>query len=265
VSDLDASAIAAALAALDPAAPNRPLSVAASTGSTNDDARRAAHAGAPHGAAFLADAQTQGRGRGGHRWHSPPGANLYLSLVLRPRIPAAAVAPITLALGLAVAAVVERALRCAAAPPAEVKIKWPNDVIAGDRKLAGVLVEGQLRGDAVQSLIAGVGLNVHTRHFPAELEHRATSLALLGCAGARREVLAAELLLALEEACARYEARRLAPFADDLARRDWLRGRRVSAGEAIGIAAGVDEEGRLLLCGDDGAVRSVVAGEVTVL
>ena len=145
------------------------------------------------------------------------------------------------------------------------KLKWPNDVIAGGRKLAGVLVEGQLRGDAVQSSIAGVGLNVHARRFPAEIEHRATSLALLGCAGARREVLAAELLLALEEACARYEARRLAPFAGDLERRDWLRGRRVSAGEAVGIAAGIDEEGRLLLRGEDGVVRAVVAGEVTVL
>jgi BirA family biotin operon repressor/biotin-[acetyl-CoA-carboxylase] ligase len=260
VSGLSAEVIARALDERG-ASVGRPLSVVARTGSTNDDARRAALAGAPHGAAFLADAQTAGRGRGGHVWHSPPGDNLYLSVILRPRIPASAVAPIGLALGVAVAQVAERALLGAA----EVRLKWPNDVLAEGRKLAGLLVEGQLRGDVVQGLVAGVGLNVHARSFPAEIEGRATSLALLGRGEVRREALAAELLYALGVAAARFEASRLAPFAGELARLDWLRGRRVLIGASSGTGAGMDGEGRLLVRGDDGAVRAVVAGEVSVL
>src|SRR4029077_8364386 len=131
----------------------RPLSVVPVTASTNDDARAAAAAGAPHRDAFLADAQTAGRGRGGHTWHSPPGENLYLSIVLRPRVPAGDIAPIALAIGVAVARAVEEAL----AGRAPVWLKWPNDVLAGPaeakRKLAGVLVEGQLRGAEVASLV----------------------------------------------------------------------------------------------------------------
>ena len=229
--------------------------------------------GAPHGAAFLADEQTAGRGRGGHRWHSPPGSNIYLSLLLRPQLPLAAAASITLACGLAVAAVVERALVDDAGAGAgagargaadAVALKWPNDVLAGGRKIAGVLVEAQLRGDAIQSLIIGVGLNVAERSFPPEIAERATSLALLGV-DAPREELAADLIASLGEVVARFEADHFAPFAGELARRDWLRGRRVRVGEVSGIAAGIDAEGRLLVEGDDGVLHPVVSGEVSVV
>ncbi|WP_438019693.1 biotin--[acetyl-CoA-carboxylase] ligase [Sorangium sp. So ce315] len=265
---LDARAIERELSRLD-ASLGRPLAVAAETASTNDDARSAAAAGAPHGAAFLADAQTQGRGRGGRSWHSPPGENLYLSVVLRPRLPASSVAPIALVMGLAVASVVERRLasserRVAPGDAAEVRLKWPNDVLAGGRKLAGILVEAQLRGDAVSSVIVGVGLNVHTSSFPPELSARATSLALLGAGGVPREVLAAELLQALGDAAARFEAERLAPFAADLARMDWLRDRRVEVAGVSGVAAGIDADGHLLVRGADGVLRAVAAGEVSV-
>ncbi|MGK3964727.1 biotin--[acetyl-CoA-carboxylase] ligase [Sorangium sp. So ce118] len=268
---LDAAAVERELSRLG-ASLGTPLAVAAETASTNDDARSAAAAGAPHGAAFLADAQTQGRGRGGRSWHSPPGENLYLSVVLRPGLPASSVAPIALVMGLAVASVVERRLASAArrgAPgegsAAEVRLKWPNDVLVGGRKLAGILVEAQLRGDAVSSVIVGVGLNVHASTFPPELAARATSLALLGIDDVPRELLAAELLQALGDAAARFEAGRLAPFAEDLARLDWLRGRRVDVAGVTGVAAGIDPEGHLLIHGADGVLRAVAAGEVSVL
>ncbi len=238
----------------------RPLSVASLTASTNDDARAAASAGAPHGAAFLADAQTAGRGRGGHTWHSPPGENLYLSMVLRPRVPALAVAPIALAVGVAVA----RALEATLAGRAPVWMKWPNDVLAGParRKLAGVLVEGQLRGGEVASLVAGVGVNVHAIAFPPEIAGRATSLALLGGEGLDRSALAARLLAAIGDAAARYEEDRLASFANDLARMDALRGERVEVAGVRGTGEGIDGEGRLLVRGEGGEVTAVVAGEV---
>ena len=256
----------------------RPLVVSPLTASTNDDARAAAEAGAPHGAAFLADAQTRGRGRGGHTWYSPPGENLYLSVVLRPRLPAASVAPITLAVGVAVARVLEAIL----AGRAPVRVKWPNDVLAGPpliegaegpaapkadrpRKLAGVLVEGQLRGGQVQGLVAGVGVNVHASSFPEEIAARATSLALLGGEGLDRSRLAAQLLGAIGAAVARFEEDRLASFAADLERLDGLRGARVEVAGVRGIAGGIDGEGRLLVLEGAGAATAVVSGEVTLL
>jgi BirA family biotin operon repressor/biotin-[acetyl-CoA-carboxylase] ligase len=236
----------------------RPLRVATVTASTNDDARAAAAAGAPHGAAFVADAQTAGRGRGGHTWHSPAGENLYLSLVLRPRVAAASVAPITLAVGVAVARALEGYAR--------VWVKWPNDVLAGPaarkRKLAGVLVEGQLRGDEVGSVIAGVGVNVHATSFPDEIAARATSLALLGGEGLDRSALAARLLAEIGAAVARFEEDRLASFAADLHRLDALRGSRVEVSEVRGVAEGIDGEGRLRVREESGKVTAVVSGEV---
>ncbi|KYG05623.1 biotin--acetyl-CoA-carboxylase ligase [Sorangium cellulosum] len=266
---LDAAAIERELARLG-APIGRPLAVAWETASTNDDARSAAAAGAPHGAAFLADAQIQGRGRGGRAWHSPPGENLYLSVVLRPGLPASSVAPIALVMGLAVASVVDRQLARLApgsrrGDGAEVRLKWPNDVLAGGRKLAGILVEAQLRGESVSSVIVGVGLNVHASSFPPELSGRATSLAMLGIDDVPRELLAAELLQAIGDAAARFEAGRLAPFAEDLARMDWLRGRRVEVAGVAGVAAGIDPEGHLLIRGGDGVLRAVAAGEVSVI
>lgn len=273
-SDLSAEAIALELDRL--ATPfGRPLSVVAVTASTNDDARAASAAGAPHGAAFLADAQTSGRGRGGHTWHSPPGENLYLSLVLRPRVPAAAVAPVTLAVGVAVARVLEGTLagpapvtRGDAASAPAIWVKWPNDVLAGPadrkRKLAGVLVEGQLRGAEVVSLVAGVGVNVHASGFPDEIAGRATSLALLGGQGLDRSILAARLLAAVGEAVAGFEKDRLASFSADLARLDALRGSTVEVSGVRGMAEGIDPEGRLLVRGEGGGVTPVVSGEVVL-
>jgi BirA family transcriptional regulator, biotin operon repressor / biotin---[acetyl-CoA-carboxylase] ligase len=242
----------------------RPVVVASLTGSTSDDARAAAAAGAPHGAAFLADAQTAGRGRGGHTWHSPPGENLYLSLILRPRVPAAALAPVTLGAGVAVARVLE-ALLAGLAP---VWVKWPNDVLAGPagrkRKLAGILVEGQLRGSEVVSLVAGVGVNVHATSFPGDLADRATSLALLGGEGLDRSVIAARLMAALGAAVRQFEVDRLASFSGDLDRLDALRGAQVEVAGVRGTAEGIDGEGRLVVREAGGEVRTVVSGEVVV-
>lgn len=275
----------------------RPLAIAMETGSTNDDARRAAAEGAPHGACFVADAQTAGRGRGGHAWHSPPGSNLYLSMVLRPTVPAGAVAPITLAVGLAVARVVARVVSGSIAAPgahrstdvegreraaageaegarsgaageplsrSEVRLKWPNDVLVDGRKIAGVLVEGQLRGDRVVSLIAGIGLNVRTVHFPPELEGRATSLALSGAGeqGLDRSLIAAGIIAEVGTVVRGYEAAGLGRWLDEIRAIDGLRGRAVEVGSLRGVGAGIDDAGRLLVRDAAGAVQAVASGEV---
>ncbi len=256
--DLDAAAIARAIAASG--GPARPIVVAPSTLSTNDDAKLAASTGAPDGAAFLAEMQTAGRGRGGHTWHSPASENLYLSVVVRPRVPAASIASITLAIGVSVADVLAARVGSRAA----VAVKWPNDVLAGGRKLAGVLVEGQLRGADVSSLIVGLGVNVHATEFPPELAARATSLALLGVDDRDRDrsALAAELILAIGVATRRFEHQRLAGFASAFARRDALLGQTVEVAGVRGTAIGIDVEGRLLVRDALGVTTAIVSGEV---
>ncbi len=181
---LTREAIADALARLAPGHAGEVV-VHASTGSTNDDARALAAQGCAHGSLVTADEQTRGRGRSGQRWHSPPGANVYLSIVLRPRLAPHLATPFTLAVGLVVAEVVESRIGRAAA------LKWPNDVLVGGRKIAGVLVEAQIRGDRLASLVVGVGLDVETRDFPPPLDAIATSLAELGAVDRDRSTLVA--------------------------------------------------------------------------
>jgi BirA family biotin operon repressor/biotin-[acetyl-CoA-carboxylase] ligase len=241
----------------------RPATIAASTASTNDDARAAAKAGAPHGAVFIADAQTSGRGRAGHTWHSPPGENIYLSLLLRPAWPAPRLQSATLAVGVAVADVVDAELPDSAL---RASIKWPNDVEHERRKLGGILVEAQLRGGEISSLVVGVGLNVRTDSFPNELADRATSLARIGVRLLNRSVIAARLVASMDRALTKFGEQGLAPFAAELARRDALRGAKVQAGTGVvGRASGIDAEGRLVVCTEAGETIPVVAGEAVVL
>jgi BirA family biotin operon repressor/biotin-[acetyl-CoA-carboxylase] ligase len=248
--------IAAELAALGSSV-GRPLAVVATTGSTNDDARAAAREGAPHGAAFVADAQTEGRGRSDRRWHSPAGENVYLSVLLLPRELIASPA-LSLAIGLGVAAVVDAHL-----DPPRARIKWPNDVYVDDKKVAGILVEASSQGAAPPAIVVGVGLNVLGRRFPDGFAAPPTSLALAGGHDLARERVAAELIAAIGERFAAFAAAGLPSLLPELRARDWLCGRRVTVGDVAGVAAGIDAEGRLLV--DDGAAfHAITAGEVRV-
>ncbi|MSP24658.1 MAG: biotin--[acetyl-CoA-carboxylase] ligase [Myxococcales bacterium] len=249
----------------------RPLTVLVSTASTNDDARAEAREGAPHGAMVVSDHQSAGRGRGGHAWHSPPGANVYLSLVWRPSIDTALLAPLALAAGIAVARTVDAELASASphAPRAErrmmpprVSIKWPNDVFVGERKIAGVLLESFSIGQRTVVII-GVGLNVAALAFPPEITASATSIALeVPGANLDRSVIVARLAHHLELACGAFEAGGLIALSGELGARDFLRGRRISVGERSGLGAGIDPAGRLMITADDGATHAILSGEV---
>jgi BirA family biotin operon repressor/biotin-[acetyl-CoA-carboxylase] ligase len=252
---MDVEQIEAKLEALG-ATVGRPLRLYAEVASTNDEARRAAAEGAPHGAAFLADTQTAGRGRQGHRWHSPPGENIYLSVVLRPSVSAQRMAPLTLAIGVAVARCVDVALR-----EPRTRIKWPNDVYVDDRKIAGVLVEATTMGSAT-TVVAGVGLNVLTSAFPPPLDQTATSLVLAGCDALEREQVVAELLAAIGELSKTFSASGIASLAGELSRRDLLLGRSLSAGDIHGRGAGIDADGCLRVQSSDGTLHTVRSGEV---
>ncbi len=235
-----------------------PIEVRATTASTNDDAKALARAGAPHGALCLAEAQTAGRGRSGSAWFSPPGDNLYASIVLVPR--AARVAPaatFTLAAGVVVARVVDARLDGAPA-----RIKWPNDVHVRGRKIAGILVEGTSRGASPGPLVVGVGINVRTRAFPEALAEIATSLAIEGGGGLDLSGLAADLARGVVDAFELHEREGLAPFLSALREKDALFGATVRVDGITGRAEGIEPDGSLAVRGEDGGRHLVIAGHV---
>ena len=262
-----------------------PLAIAEETTSTNDDAKRGARDGAPHGAVWLAESQTSGRGRQGRAWLSARGENLLFSVLLRLRCAPARVPPVSLACGLAVRDAVARALGSAA--DGDVLVKWPNDVLVRSprdgvlRKVAGVLVESALSGAKVEYVVVGIGINVLVRSLPDEVAGIATSIALerdargggggAGGGGAeldRAEILA-DVLAQLDRDAEHVAHKGLGLVHARLTRHDALAGKQVesvaengSAGELRGVASGIDLDGRLLVRGADGVITRVSSGEL---
>ncbi len=149
------------------------------TGSTNDVALSLAREGHPHGTVVIADAQERGRGRHGRRWFSPPGVNIYMSILLRPGTITFHPALVTLAAAAAtVEAVNSRLLRRHPLPAAAAWSKWPNDIYCRDRKLGGILTEASTSGRTISSMVTGIGVNVNleARNIPADFRHDTTSL-----------------------------------------------------------------------------------------
>jgi len=204
--------------------------------------------GLPEGAVATADHQTGGRGRLGRNWVAAPGTAVLCSVLLRP--PAGrAPAQLSLVGGLAVAEAVEGVSGLAAL------IKWPNDVLVEERKVAGVLAEK--RGESV---VLGIGINVNQDEgrLPADARVPAASLRLLTGRLFEREEVLAVLLGRLDELYTRWSAGGFGAVRDDLAARDFLRGRRVTVNGFVGLAGGFDPEGRLLVDGSP-----VESGEVS--
>jgi BirA family biotin operon repressor/biotin-[acetyl-CoA-carboxylase] ligase len=213
--------------------------LAREVGSALDTAHTLGQEGAPAGTIVLADVQTAGRGRNGHTWYSPPGG-VWLALLLRPR--AAGLGAMSIRAGLVVADVVDELLGKAAP---RTRIKWPNDVLLDDRKLAGVLCEGRWQGDALQWLAVGIGMNV-ANAIPPELGETAVALQDVLPGVRRLDVLDRLVppLARLGAAGERLSDAECAAFAA----RDWLRGRMLRA-PAAGRAAGLRPDGALLVEG----------------
>jgi BirA family transcriptional regulator, biotin operon repressor / biotin---[acetyl-CoA-carboxylase] ligase len=242
-----------------------PLCYATETGSTNDDALAAARAGAESGSVFLADHQTHGRGRRGKTWVASPGRNLLCSILLRPRAGSALVSALTLAVGLGVRSALAASTRSVLA------VKWPNDVLAGERKLAGILCEGQFEGNRLAALVIGVGINVHHAELPPELTAQSVCLEELASHAPEPRSIEREAVLVdvLDAVAARVTAcldRGFASLLPEFAEHDALAGKRVElsgASPVVGNARGVDAEGRLLL-ESDGVIVPVYSGTVRV-
>lgn len=229
-----------------------------STESTNDDALAAAKAGAAHGALFGAETQLRGRGRRGSAWSSAAAEGLWFSLLLRPELSAEATPGLALCAGLAVREA------AAARVSSSVVVKWPNDVLVGAYKLAGVLVESQVSGARLSSVVVGIGINVEQREFPATLAGSATSLALLEASDRQRESLLVDVLLAFEVRLRLLEARGIAGLADELRLHDALLGHSLRVDDREGVAAGIDDSGRLLLRLADGTLEPQLSGHVRI-
>jgi len=229
------------------------------TDSTNSDALAAARCGAPNGSFYFADKQRAGRGRGDHTWDSAAGDGLYASVLLRMPIPAARLPLLPLAAGLAAA----EAIRAVAG--LTVDLRWPNDLLIGPRKVGGILVESKISGGTAEYAVIGIGINIHQRGFSPDLNATATSLELETSRHVSRQDLLISLLKSLE--C---ESRMLADAAAKAtipARVEqastWIRGRRVEAHgpqACIGITAGLDDNGFLLVRTDAGVVTVQTGG-----
>lgn len=229
------------------------------TGSTNSDALAAGRKGAPHGSVFLADEQTAGRGRGDHNWHSAAGQGLYVSVLLRPNIKPAHLPLIPLATGLAAAGAIKITTGL------NVDIRWPNDLLIGECKTGGVLVESKTEAGSSPVVVIGVGINVHQRSFDAGLSTPATSLDFESRRRVSRQTLLIALLKSLQQETSELDdAAMVALIPARVAHAStWLWDRRVEVHgpqACVGFTAGLDAHGFLLVRTDSGVVTVQTGG-----
>jgi BirA family transcriptional regulator, biotin operon repressor / biotin---[acetyl-CoA-carboxylase] ligase len=227
--------------------------------STNAYARRLAEQGAGEGEVIIAETQTRGRGRLGRSWVSPPFVNLHFSVILRPQLPPAHAPQITL---IALADTIGSFIRM---PPT---IKWPNDILVGGKKLAGVLTESSCDPERIEFVILGIGVNLNypVASMPEVIRERATSILALTQKEVRREAFVRRLIQDLDRCYGELEERGF----DSLALR-WealfgLRGKKVRVEMTdsimVGTAKGIHRDGTLILEDGQGELQRIVAGDV---
>jgi BirA family biotin operon repressor/biotin-[acetyl-CoA-carboxylase] ligase len=226
--------------------------------STNTELARLASEGAPEGVSVVADEQTAGRGRLQRAWSSPKGAGLYFSILLRPTIPQNCWPLITFMAALAVSDALREACEL------ETDIKWPNDILSGERKICGILAEA-IETPVGRAVILGIGINLTQNAFPPELENVATSVAeATGRAGDREQILAALL-----DTLSRWHSQLDDPgkIVDAWSNRSsYAIGKlvQVSNGDDVwqGTTCGVEPDGALRLRTSSGEIKLVRAGDV---
>lgn len=241
----------------------RPVFYYPEIGSTNDQAKKLAAEGCPHGTLVTAERQTAGRGRRGRTWISPRGEAIYMSLVLRPDLPPSSASMVTLVAAMAVGAGIRKAAGL------ESRIKWPNDLVVNGKKVCGILTEMSAELDCIHYVIIGIGINAAQKEFPPELEEKATSLAMEAGHPVNRCRLAAAVLEEFETYYEKYrETGDMTLLMEEYNRELAGAGGTVRVlspeGEYSGLSRGIDREGRLLVDREDGSREAVVSGEVSV-
>jgi BirA family transcriptional regulator, biotin operon repressor / biotin---[acetyl-CoA-carboxylase] ligase len=234
-------------------------------GSTNNEAFKLAEEGAEEGTVVIADTQNKGKGRLGREWLSPPGVNIYCSVILRPPILPVSAYQLTFLSAVAVARAVEQTV------PLQPRIKWPNDILLNGRKIAGLLNEMSAETEKVNFVILGIGvnLNMNTKQFPDNLRHPASSLMIESGIEVERKAFFKTLIKELDILYDCYLR-----YGDGPVREEWIQrcdmlGKSVSvsgSGALIsGVVTGVDDHGALLVRLPDGSVEQVLSGDVTLV
>ena len=236
-----------------------------SVSSTNTVAMEGASRGCPDGTVMIADTQTAGKGRLGRSWSSPPGKNLYVSIILRPEISPRDATALTLLSAVACASAIRRST------PVSISIKWPNDLMAGQRKLGGILTEIKADIDRITYAVVGIGINVNlpSEDMPYEIKAIATSVMLETGESCSRTDLAAALIAEFDRWYGLLLTEGTAVIIDAWIGMSSTIGRQVLVAAANqsfeGVAEGVDDEGILIVKLADGTYRKVSAGDVTVI
>lgn len=210
----------------------------------------------PDKSVFIAESQRSGRGRLGRSWSSPVGEGIWMSIYLKPKIPANAISKLTLLAGLAVSRIVSNSM-----------IKWPNDVIMSGKKVCGILTEAVIEKDETNRVIVGIGINVNTQKFPDELADKATSIYLETNNFSDRTEVAKAVLIEFFELYDNFTDKGFDAYRHEYIEKCVTIGRKVvvitADGEKRAKAVDVTEDGELVIESENG--REVVnSGEVSV-
>ena len=255
--------------------------------STNTIVKKLADDGAPEGTLVVADIQEGGKGRRGREWVTPPpGANIAMSLLIRPKTETAQLAPVTLVAAMAVQAAVEEMVLAgrhaegvfaqdgkenakdeAVRDSYSVQIKWPNDIVLCGRKMTGILTELSLEEDRVSYAVVGIGINVNNEAFPPSIADKATSMYLETGRKWHRAELVARVCLHFEKIYELFEKDGFAVLRESYEQALAGRGRAAVVMDREpweGTIRGVSESGELLIEDKEGKIRAVSSGEVSV-
>jgi BirA family biotin operon repressor/biotin-[acetyl-CoA-carboxylase] ligase len=233
--------------------------------STQDAAKELARQGAEEGTVVIAETQTQGKGRKGRAWSSAPGQGIQISVILRPRLKPSQSIQIPLVAGVAVAQAI------AEVTPLKPRIKWPNDLMVGEKKVGGILTEMNAEIDRIDYVVLGIGLNVNTPQslFPKEIEEIATSLAEKSGGPVSRVKLLRSFLEEFEELYEKYNTSGFESIREKWKAMSntigaWVELSDVDGGNMEGRILDIDSNGALLLQKRDKSIERVLAGDITL-
>jgi len=234
-------------------------------GSTNDEACRLGREGAPEGTVVVVNSQSAGKGRLQRSWFSPPGCNIYTSVILRPEFNPADAPQITIMAGLAAAQMIET--YC----PRKTRIKWPNDILLHGKKVCGILAQMQAGADKIDFVVLGIGINVNIAadEFPPEIKNIATSIAAQTGVFQSRQ----DLLINLYKNLSKWY-KTLTSNGFEIIRQEWLKMASLTGCEIQvkfrdeiikGKALTIDERGALVMSDSKGKTVKILAGDASIM
>ncbi|MFC1548732.1 biotin--[acetyl-CoA-carboxylase] ligase [Candidatus Omnitrophota bacterium] len=231
-----------------------------SIGSTNNKAYELAEAGEPEGTLVIAESQTHGKGRIGRKWMSPKGTGIYMSLILRPDVEADEIPSVTLITAAAIISALKKVYSLKA------KMKWPNDILIGGKKVCGILTEIKAQPDRVEFLVLGIGINVNTPS--SKLPPEGTSLKNECGRHIDRVELAKNMLVEIEKDYSKFSKKGFAALREECMDYSLTLGKRVKVSEhhrsIEGVAVDIDEKGALIVKTDNGELKRVFSGDVVL-